>query len=78
MLCRRGGYPLGQRLADFIGGDSSASFRVPNAFINGGERFLVFFVGDGSGAFEFELLRLRHRVIVGHHLRCNSNVRGVK
>jgi len=42
------GNPIGQPLANFFGGNGSTSFRVPNAFVDGGERFLVFLVEDGS------------------------------
>jgi hypothetical protein len=58
--CRGGGNPLGQLLAGFFGGNGSASLRVPNAFINGGERFLVFFVENGNRCFEVEFLSFRH------------------
>lgn len=66
--------PLGQPLADFIGRDGSASFRVLNAFIDGGERFLVFVIKDGSRILEFELLRFRHRGIVGRSGRQRNGI----
>lgn len=43
-----GGHPLGQPLADFFDRDGSASFCVPNAFIDGGQRFRVFLVKNGA------------------------------
>jgi len=38
----------------------STSLRVPDAFVDGGEGFLVFVVEDGSGIFKGESLCLRH------------------
>jgi hypothetical protein len=60
LVCRRGGNPLVQLLANLFGGNGSASLRIPNAFINGTERFLVSFVENGSGCFEVEFLSFRH------------------
>src|ERR1035441_1351554 len=73
-LAGRGdGGPLGQELAGFSRRRDSASFGIPDAFIDGSEGFLVF-VEDGSGVFEIEFLCLRLRLIVdGISDRCNGN-----
>lgn len=48
--------PLGQELAGFLRRHDSARFSLPDAFADGGEGFLVFFVEDWSRTLEFELL----------------------
>ncbi len=59
------GNPFRQRLAGFLCRHQSASLGIPDALINGSERFRVFLINGGNGILQGELLCLGHSVIVG-------------
>src|SRR5713101_10167982 len=56
---------FGNRLRTSSAGTVRPAFASRMPLVDGGERFLVFLVQDGSRTLEFELFRLRHRLIVG-------------
>ncbi len=63
-----------EELAGVRGGNDPSSVSISDAFVDGGESFLVFFVEDGGGIFEVEFLCLRHGFIVDVISgRCNEN-----